>query len=369
MTPKQREALEAVKAHGSIRAAARALNKSSSNVHSLYHQAMRYEALDPSIQVAMAAVGMRDAGALHSGWVKTKEASLYFQVPQSGQNVSDVVREAFEGITPCPSIPAPEKVSGDLLTTYPLFDCHIGMKAWGKETGEDYDTDIAEQRIKDGISRCVAASPASQEALIVIGGDLLHANDSTNMTPASRHILDVDTRHDRTIDIAIRTMAAAIEMAAQKHGSVTVAVIPGNHDRDAYLAVMFALRERYRLNDRIKVQRQPGDFFVMEWGLVMIAAHHGDKAKAERLVMHMADEWPEMWGRTRHRHYYTGHVHHAKLLDVGGVQVEQFRAITPRDAYAASHAYSAKSDMQAITYSKTGGEISRIRVALGAEAA
>ena len=36
-----------------------------------------------------------------------------------------------------------------------------------------------------------------------------------------------------------------------------------------------------------------------------------------------------------------------------------------RDAYAASHSYSSRSEMQAITYHKDSGEVSRVKVALG----
>jgi len=50
------------------------------------------------------------------------------------------------------------------------------------------------------------------------------------------------------------------------------------------------------------------------------------------------------------------------FTDAGGVQVEQLRAVSAKDAYAASHAYSAKSEMQAVTYHKDRGEISRHRV-------
>jgi len=71
-----------------------------------------------------------------------------------------------------------------------------------------------------------------------------------------------------------------------------------------------------------------------------------------------------MWGRTRHRFYFTGHMHHAKMQDIGGVQVEQMRAAAPRDAYAASHAYASRSELQAITYHKDSGEVSRVKVAL-----
>ena len=94
----------------------------------------------------------------------------------------------------------------------------------------------------------------------------------------------------------------------------------------------------------------------------MFAAHHGDKAKAERLVMHMAHQWSEEWGRTKWRYYFTGHLHHAKLQDIGGVQVEQLRAVSSRDSYASSHGYVGAPQMQAITYHRRDGESSRVKV-------
>ena len=124
------------------------------------------------------------------------------------------------------------------------------------------------------------------------------------------------------------------------------------------------MTQRYRDNPRISIQKGSGDFFVMEFGLCLFAAHHGDKAKAERLVMHLASEWPDIWGRTRHRFYFTGHLHHAKMQDIGGVLIEQCRPITPRDAYASSHAYGSQAQMQAITYHRDRGEVSRIKVSL-----
>ncbi len=364
MTPAQKIAYEAVIEHGGIRAASRALGNSFSNVHRKYHAAKRFIEADEAIQNAMNSAGMKDAGPLHSGWIKSESASLYFQMPKSqGTNVSDVVRDAFKDIPACPSLPKPNTISDGLLTVYPLFDCHIGMKAWAGETGEPYDNKIAEKRIVGGIGQCIASAPASESCIILVGGDLLHANDQTAMT-ASGHILDVDGQFHEALGCAIRTMAAAIDMASSKHENVIVSIIRGNHDRDSYLAVLYALGERYRKESRVNVQKYSGDFFAMEWGKVMLVSHHGDKAKAERLVMHMADEWPEMWGRTRFRHYFTGHLHHAKIVDIGGVQVEQFRAITPRDSYSASNGYSSRSDMQAITYHKERGEISRLKVAL-----
>ena len=366
MTPKQREALAAYEQYGSERKAAKALGVPRSTFKHHLAAARRWADMPEGVSGALHDTGLTDPNALHSGWLKTDAASIYFKMPQQDAAITaaEEIRDIFNELTPCPPIQPLDVSRDDTLTIYPVFDAHIGMKSWGEETGEDYDTDIAKRRIIDGMSKCVASAPPSREAIVLVGGDLLHANDGTNMTPASKHILDVDTRHMRTLDVAIETLAAAIEMAAQKHKNITVSVIQGNHDRDAYLSVLFALGERYRSVRTIDVQRNPSEFFIYEFGKVMIAAHHGDKAKAERLVMHMADEWPEIWGRTRHRFYFTGHLHHLKMLDVGGVQVEQLRAVTARDAYAASHAYSSRSQMQAITYDRDAGEISRVKVSL-----
>lgn len=365
MTPKQREAWNLHIAGVRGREISKRLGINESSVSTRLKNARKHAEADEAIQGAMRAVGMSDAGPLHSGWIKSEGASLYFQMPKdAGGNVSEIVREAFEGIPACPAIPSAREFTDGLLTVYPIFDAHIGMRASADESGEDMDNDIAERRITGGVGQCIASSPASEKAVILIGGDALHANDQTAQTPQSKHVLDVASSFSEALDVAIRAFAACIEMAAAKHKSVIVSVIQGNHDRDAFLAIMYALRERYRDNPRIEVQRKGGEFFVMEWGKVMIASHHGDKAKAERLVMHMADEWAEMWGRTRYRFYFTGHMHHTKMQDIGGVQVEQLRAVAPRDAYAASHSYSSRSEMQAITYHKDSGEVSRVKVAL-----
>lgn len=365
MTPKQRAALEALEREGSYRKAAKFLGISNTAAFNLVRAARLSKEADPSVQNAMKSAGMQDAGILHSGWVKTEDASLYFKMPkaESASRV-EIIRESFEGIPACPNIPVPTEYDSGLMTVYPIFDAHIGMRAAKEDSGEDMDHNIAERRITDGIGQCVSSAPMSELAVILIGGDALHANDQTAQTPQSKHVLDVSSSFAEAVDTAIRTFSACIEMAASKHKSVVVSVIQGNHDRDAYLSIMYALRERYRDNPRIEVQRQGGEFFVIEWGKVMIASHHGDKAKAERLVMHMADEWAEMWGRTRYRFYFTGHMHHMKVQEIGGVVVEQLRAAAPRDAYAASHSYSSRSELQAITYHKDTGEISRVKVSL-----
>ena len=364
MTPVQQKYFDAYQRLRNYSAVAREFGVNESTVRQAIKTAQMFMDADDAIKFAMASAGMRDIGALHSGWIKNETASLYFKAPQDdvAESFIDRIKYEFVGIKPIEPIDPPEHVLSELLTVYPLADAHIGMLAWGAETGEDYNTKIACDRLRYWIGKAVASAPASHTAVILDVGDLTHADDQKNMTPRSGHILDVDTRHYRTLEATIAALAAAAELAAQKHREVIIRILPGNHNPQAYMAVMFALAERYRDNPRISVEKNPSEFFVMQWGKVMLCAHHGDKAKAERLVLNMADVHPEIWGKTTHRYLFTGHLHHHKSADIGGVQWEQLRALTAKDAYAVSHAYSARSQLQAITYDKERGEVMRVKI-------
>jgi len=94
----------------------------------------------------------------------------------------------------------------------------------------------------------------------------------------------------------------------------------------------------------------------------MLAAHHGDKAKAERLVLHAAETEAKMFGSTIHRHYLTGHIHHDSSKDIGGFKHESFRTLAPKDSWSHGMAYSSRQSMVAISYHKDQGEFQRITI-------
>ncbi|TIN82736.1 MAG: hypothetical protein E5X94_00505 [Mesorhizobium sp.] len=286
-------------------------------------------------------------------WVKTREGELDPLV------LAERIKEIFKDMDPAAIIAAPAYVDEDLLTIYPIADAHIGMYASRKETGEAYDTDIAVSRLRDWIGRLVASSPASKEAVILDVGDMLHADDERAETPRSKHKLDVDGRYFRTLEMTIAAMADSVELALAKHSHVHVVIIAGNHNPHSFMAILFAIAERYRDNPRVTVRKDPREFWSYRFGECLLAAHHGDKAKAERLVMFLADEYAEDWGQTKHRYIWTGHLHHHRSADIGGVRWEQLRAMTARDAYAYTHAYSSRAQLQAITLHRKAGEIQR----------
>jgi transposase-like protein len=349
---------------GSMKAVAREMGVNESTVRRSLN---RLKKRDPAMQGAMDAVG---TGLVPSmAWIKTKATAdtpgysvMLRPAEEAPEETAERIKDALVNLDAIDPVAAPIYTDADLCTLYPISDVHVGMRAWAKEVGEAYDTDKATERLVSWIGQCVAASPAAHTAIVLDVGDLTHADSNENQTPRSKHQLDVDSRHFRTLDATIQALAVCTELALAKHQRVIVRILPGNHNINSYMAVMFALAERFRDNDRVSVQKVPGEFFVYEFGKVLLAAHHGDKAKADRMVHFLADQYAEMWGRTKHRFLFTGHLHHHKSQDIGGVQWEQLRAVTPRDAYAVSNSYIARAQLQAITFDRNRGEISRVKV-------
>ena len=291
-------------------------------------------------------------GRVLARWIKTHASST--------TNLIKGLREAFAEYQGG-NIPSPVPVASDddLLTFYPLPDLHIGMYAWGAETGMNYDTDIAVADAKQAIASLVADSKPSKRAVVLGMGDYFHSNDAKGVTPGSGHKLDVDGRWQRVYAAGAKLATSIIEIVAAKHPHVEVAFLPGNHDPDAAATLTVAMALFYANNPSVVVCENPGTLWFYRFGKVLLGATHGDKMRPSRMAQVMAHDCAEDWGRTTHRHFFFGHVHHVTAEEVPGVIVESFSAPVAKDAYAAAAGYRARRRMTAITFHRERGEQSR----------
>lgn len=289
----------------------------------------------------------------------SRESTYWVAGEVSPEELMESLNDAFCNI-PQATIPEPPtNALEDYCTLYPLMDAHFGMHAWAKETGDaDYDIGIARDDIRHAFGKLSVLTPASQKAILLIGGDFFHADDNRAETPQSKHNLDVDGRHWKVLSEGVAIIAAVIDGLAAKHPEVHVRVLRGNHDEHAHLVLTFALAERYRESERVEIEKNPRDLFMMQWGKCLISAHHGDKAKPDRLTMYLSDVCP-FWSTTRHRHMFTGHIHSDNSKDLGPLRWESLRAFCPSDSYAAGMGYASRRAMQSVTFHKQDGIVLR----------
>ena len=157
-------------------------------------------------------------------------------------------------------------------------------------------------------------------------------------------------------------MKYLIDRALEKHKKVHVINEIGNHDDQTSIMLSLVIEAYYSREPRLTVDTSPDEFHWYEFGQNLIGVNHGHKCKPEALYRVMAEDMREAFGRCKHRRWLTGHIHHHKSQDVGGVVVESFRTLIPRDKYSHSGGYRAPRDICSIVLDREHGECARTTV-------
>lgn len=256
----------------------------------------------------------------------------------------------------------PLHTSDNLCTVYTLTDSHVGMLAWRKEGGADWDLAIAERTLFGCFEQMVSSAPDSAVGIVNQLGDFLHFDGLTAMTPTSGHLLDADGRFGKIVDVAIRILRRVIDLALAKHEHVHVIMAEGNHDiaSSVWLRKMFAVL--YENDPRVTVDQSELPYYAYRHGATMLAFHHGHLKKNDQLPILFAAQFPAMWGATTRRYCHTGHRHHAEEKEHSGMTVTQHPTLAARDAYAARGGWVADRAASAITYHKQHGQVGRVTV-------
>ena len=369
-TPRQIEYIEAVEKHGTIKAAAKAMGVTqqavSFAIQYLKTSAARrgYAPEADMVKTTVPPFVVKGVSTLYDGdgkqklqWVKTgtDERLLEAAVRAAVDALSvDVVRAK-------PAKP-PAATRAELANLYTLTDCHVGMRAWGLETGADWDLSIAEATLCGAFAHLVGASPPAATAFINQLGDWLHYDALAPVTPTSGHLLDADGRYEKVVQVAVRILRYIIDLALQRHQRVVVLMAEGNHDMasSVWLRHLFALL--YENEPRVSVIDSPLPYYAYAHGKTMLAFHHGHLAKNGQLPLLFAAQFPEMWGTTTRRYAHTGHRHHVEEKEHSGMTVVQHPTMAARDAYAARGGWIADRAMTAITYHAAHGQVARTTV-------
>jgi len=369
-TPHERKCLDAVAKHGSGRAAAKALGLNESSVRKSLHALRRRAALagyspehamthsvPDGYMVKGVSTLYKPDGQVAAQWVKSAVDSD--RAEALARETIAALSEQVRGLAPLTD--APKRTHADLLAVYPFGDPHVGLYTWARECGDDFDLEIGRKLTLGAVDQLVTSAPPAETAILLLLGDVFHANDQTNQTPGHKHQLDVDSRHVKVLGVGIETYRHAVLRALEKHQRVIVKCISGNHDPQSVWALAFTLSAYFDNEPRVEVDIGPSKFWYHRFGKVLIGSTHGDTVKHEQLGPIMACDRSEDWGATTYRYWYTGHVHHSAVKEFPGVTCESFRTLAAQDAYASGHGYRAGRDMRCIVHHREFGEVERHR--------
>ena len=294
-------------------------------------------------------------GNVRQQWIsvdKVKEELL-------GQ-VKEIVATLAE---PCRSlslkVTAPKNTNNDLMAVYTIADLHLGMFAWDKESGADYDLQIAEDVANDAMIKLVQSVPSTKTCLIANLGDFMHTDTVQNKTMHAGNILDVDSRWGKIIQVGSRVYRNLINLALQNHEKVVVKSGLGNHDYHGSLTLAMLMHAYFENNDRVEIELPLSPFTYHTFGKNLIGITHGNGIKTANLPGIMATDKPKEWGNATYRTYLLGHKHHREAMEFPGVTVETFRALATKDSWTHASGYRSTRSLEALVFQKSGGESAR----------
>lgn len=352
---------------GSMNKAAAELNVSRSAVQ---QACKRHQRRTGDYTGGIPASPERDGG----GAYVVKGVSTYFDADgnQRGQWVKtsldqerrdEAIRAAFEAMAadlPRADPVAPPSVTSALLcNVYTFTDYHMGMLAWHKEGGADWDIGIASRVLDGAFAAMVAGAPAADTCVIAQLGDFLHYDGLVAATPTSGHPLDADGRFSKMVSATIKALRGLVDRALLKHRRVIVLMAEGNHDLASSVWLRHMFKALYEHEPRVEVIDSELPYYAFEFGSIMLGWHHTHLAKMDGLTSIFAAQFRAMWGRCSKVYLHTGHLHHRRLKEDGGAIVEQHPTLSAKDAYSARGGYHAERAAIGITYHAQFGEVAR----------
>ncbi len=288
-----------------------------------------------------------DINSISHYWYKSKKFSIFakpneFTKDEFLKSIEDLISKYSPKY---PSIDYPKREDGHLLIINPA-DVHIGKYADALETGEEYNVEIAKNRVREGVKGILRNAEGFNidKILFCIGNDILHTDNTmgstTRLTPQ-----DTDGKWYRHFTEALELYVEIVEMLMQI-APVDCIHSMSNHDYMSGFHLAHALKSWYRNTDAVTVDADPKHRKYYTYKNSMIGLTHGDGAKLNTLPLLMAQEEPLMWSYTKYRYWYLHHLHHKQRykfmtsFDNIGVTCEFLRSPSGSDSWHFSKGYT-----------------------------
>ena len=105
-------------------------------------------------------------GSVKLQWVKTDVPREQFL-----EAFTTTIEDLASNLPPTPQIAPPLQVTADLATLYVCNDLHLGALMWDKESGKDWNLDLACSTIRAAYDYLFSVSPNSEVGIVVDLGE------------------------------------------------------------------------------------------------------------------------------------------------------------------------------------------------------
>ena len=306
-----------------------------------------------------------DVADVKAGWFKNENSSLYFVNPnfkgalekqkEFTDNLVASLKEHSPSYTKIKRIKSKE---GHLLVIDPA-DVHIGKLCSSFETGKEYNSQIAVQRVLEGVDGILSKSNGFNidKINIILGNDILHVDNPKNTTTSGTSQDVSGMWYDNFLmakNLYVDVIDKLINIA-----DVHVTFNPSNHDYMSGFMLAEVIQTHFRKCKNITFDCSINHRKYYTYGNSLIGTTHGDGAKQIDLGSLMSVECKSEWANSEHRYFYTHHIHHKTAKDFINVTVESLRSPSPADSWHHKQGYINMPAIEGFLHSKNHGQVAR----------
>jgi hypothetical protein len=266
----------------------------------------------------------------------------------------DIIKKVYDSLTP-KAITKTKITENGYMLEIPLMDVHLSKLCWDKETGNDYDSDIAVKRFKYVIGEIVkeASRYPIKKIILPIGQDFFNSDNDKGSTNAGT-LQSMDSRWQKMYFLGCQLIIEAIETLKQL-APLDIMYVPGNHDKTMSYFLLLNTSAWYRNDKNVNIDISPSYRKYIKFGQCMIGYSHGEENK-KNLPLIMQSEAPEIWGTTKFRELHLGHLHSEHVTEYPGFKTRRISTITGTDDWHTSMGYiNTIKQAQAFIWDETKG--------------
>jgi len=297
-------------------------------------------------------------------WHKGQHFSINVKGDSSEVNLDEFKTELISEIKKWS--PSYKKIKRDKLKdphclVFDPADVHIGKLSSAFETGEDYNQQIAVQRVMDGMSGIInrASGYNIDKIIFIAGNDILHIDNPKRQTTSGTP-QDTDGMWYDNFIMAKKLLIDVIE-SLMTVADVHVVFNPSNHDFMSGFMLLQCVEAWFSDCDNVSFDNDMKHRKYTVYGNNLIGSTHMDGAKIQDLPLLMAHEASDKWHKCNHRYIYGHHIHHKSSKDYMSVNVETLRSPSGTDSWHHRNGYQhAPKAVEAFIHHPINGQVARL---------
>lgn len=230
--------------------------------------------------------------------------------------------------------PKDNTLNKNKLLEIPAIELHLGKMAWGGDTGQDYDKNIATGRFYHILEKICNIQEIEKcgTALVTIGNDFFNS-DTVNATTTKGTPQTNDLRWKKMFLLGLKLYTEFLETLRIKFNKIDVRLCSGNHDKMSSFYLYLALQQYFRSDEKLQFSDNYKDYQCYQFGKCAIFFGHGD-SNLKRIIQSIPAEFYKEWGSSIFRELHLGHLHKEVVVDdQSGMITRRIGSPTGTDQY------------------------------------